>query len=371
VATISAETVRRLAAFDAGGAPVTSCYLDVDGRTHPTQLDVQRELDSAVRRARLNSHLDRQVSADIAKIGRHVKGLDRHGVRSVAVFVCGPAGWFESHALPGAVTSRVIVNRRPDVRLLEEAVERAGPFGLLLVDRQRARMFVFSLGELVEHTEVLDAIERRGADARGELVKTRVAAQLDEQAHQHLRHAARLVQEVHAAHPFDRLVLSGHPDAVHGVEACLRPDLAAQVVERLQVPINASTDQIRTAALEAADRMERRDHAAAVARLRDAIGSGHRGVCGLAATLDALSAGRVRNLLVSQGYVTEGWRCDSCGRLAAIGRRCIQCAASMELVDDVVAEAIELALLRGASVLACSGDADLDVLGRIGAVLRY
>ena len=60
------------------------------------------------------------------------------------------------------------------------------------------------------------------------------------------------------------------------------------------------------------------------------------------------------------------------GALATIGRTCPVCATpEMAAVDDVVEEAIELALAQGVKVHLCEGNADLDVLGRIGALLRY
>jgi peptide subunit release factor 1 (eRF1) len=43
----------------------------------------------------------------------------------------------------------------------------------------------------------------------------------------------------------------------------------------------------------------------------------------------------------------------------------------MARVDDVVEEAIQLAWASGARVELVSNDADLDVAGRIGAILRY
>jgi len=43
----------------------------------------------------------------------------------------------------------------------------------------------------------------------------------------------------------------------------------------------------------------------------------------------------------------------------------------MERVHDVVEDAIEAALTQGVAVTFCVSDADLDVLGRIGALLRY
>ncbi len=43
----------------------------------------------------------------------------------------------------------------------------------------------------------------------------------------------------------------------------------------------------------------------------------------------------------------------------------------MVQVDDVVEEAVEEALNQSCEVEICVGNADLDVLGRIGALLRY
>jgi uncharacterized protein GlcG (DUF336 family) len=43
----------------------------------------------------------------------------------------------------------------------------------------------------------------------------------------------------------------------------------------------------------------------------------------------------------------------------------------MERVEDVVEDAIEEAITQGVPVTICVADADLDVMGRIGALLRY
>jgi hypothetical protein len=43
----------------------------------------------------------------------------------------------------------------------------------------------------------------------------------------------------------------------------------------------------------------------------------------------------------------------------------------MDQVDDVVEEAVEEALNQSCRLAICRGDADLDVLGRIGALLRF
>ena len=54
--TITEETVRALAGFRGVDAPVTTCYLDVDGRHLPTHREVQQSFGSLVRHAGLNGH---------------------------------------------------------------------------------------------------------------------------------------------------------------------------------------------------------------------------------------------------------------------------------------------------------------------------
>jgi peptide subunit release factor 1 (eRF1) len=100
------------------------------------------------------------------------------------------------------------------------------------------------------------------------------------------------------------------------------------------------------------------------------VGTG-KGASGLPDTLAALAEHRVDTLLVSQGYGVDGWRCGSCKLLAAKGRACSSCGAEMHAVSDVVEEAVETALMQSCRVEICVDNADLDVAGRIGALLRY
>ncbi len=57
--------------------------------------------------------------------------------------------------------------------------------------------------------------------------------------------------------------------------------------------------------------------------------------------------------------------------LAAVGRRCKVCGREMEEIGDVVEEAVDHAMAQSCRVEVCVDNADLDVLGRIGALLRF
>jgi peptide subunit release factor 1 (eRF1) len=190
-------------------------------------------------------------------------------------------------------------------------------------------------------------------------------------AHQHLRRAADVAFAVFQEHHFEHLCIGAPDEIASELEQLVHPYLRERLCGRIDVQPGASNDEVRKAALAVEAEQERRKEAALVAKLRDAVGSGRRGVAGLDAVLTALSQHRVEHLLLSDGFSAPGWACGSCGLLAAVGPRCKACDGTMQELDDVVEEAVDHALAGRCKVEVCRGNADLDVLGRVGALLRF
>ena len=368
---ITEQRVRELAGFRGEVAPVTSCYLDVDGARQVRHHDVVRELDRLLRapRARLNG--DPSVAVDLRRIEEHVKGgFSRSRTRGLAMFSCSAHDFWEVIELPVPVRSQVVVNHTPSVGQLEQVIDQFERFGVLLVDRQRARMFVFELGELVESTALFDQLPR-GENDDHSYTKDQARDHATALARQHLRHAAAVAFAVFQEQSFEHLILGAPDDLAAEVEAVLHPYLRERLVARCNIAIHESDEAIRLAALEVEAQVERAKEAEAVSRLREAVASEGRGVAGVDATLLALVERRVDTLLVSSGFSQEGWRCENCRWIGRLGRTCPVCQGDMHQVEDVIEEALEDALAQSCKVEICVGNADLDVLGRIGALVRY
>ena len=325
---ISEDRIRSLASHQ-GNPVVTSCFLDVDGRRHPRHLDYETQLEYLVRQGReraatFGPEAVRAVEADLERITAWVRaGFDRSRVRGLAFFACSADGFFEVVEAPLPVRNEVVINHTAHIRQLEALLHENARLAVVLVDRQRARLFRFELGELTERTEVFDAIPRRqdqGSHPRPGDRGANVQRHSDEHAHRHLRHAAEVVFEELGATSsgtprgpggVDCLILGGPHQIVTEFEGMLHPYLRELVVARLAVMVTASPEEVRRAALEVEASVERQAGAALVARLRDGVGAGNGGVAGLEATLRALVERRVDVLLVSDGYETPGWRCRS------------------------------------------------------------
>ncbi len=371
MAAITEEAIRELAAFDGEGVPITSCYLDVDGRRLRRHQDVEHEMEAVLRGARRRADGSASVHDDLRRIESFVRGgLDRSRTRGLAIFACSARDLWAVVPLPVPVRSRVVVNHMAAVGPLEAVVQEYDRFGVLLVDKQRARMFVFELGELVDRSELFDELPR-DYDVRGEKERGDVAPHLAALAQQHLRRAAAVAFHVYQEHGFEHLCIGAPDELARELEGHLHPYLRERLCGRIAAAAGAPVEEVRRAALEVEAAQERTKEAALVDRLRGAVGSGRRGAAGLADVLAALGARRVELLIVSAGYSEGGWRCDACQVLAVVGRRCRSCGGTMEEVDDVVEEAVDEAMAQRCRVEVCEGNADLDVLGRVGALLRF
>jgi peptide subunit release factor 1 (eRF1) len=371
VTLITEAAIRELAGIRGETAPITSCYLDVDGRRLVRHQDLEQELDVILRGARLQANGHQSVHDDLRRIEALVRGgIDRSTTRGLAIFACAAADLWEVIQLPMPVRSQVVINHAPAVGQLESVVQEHEPIGVLLADRQRARLYVFEVGALVDRSELIDELPR-DYDARGERERGTPDAHTSELAHQHLRRAARAAFELWQARGFHHLAI-GAPDAIASeLEHDLHPYLRERLCGRIRVGVGATHAEVLRAAEAVEADVERQRESVVVARLREAVHAGRRGVAGLEATIDALNARRVDRLLVSKGYAEEGWRCPDSGALALKGPINPANGARMERVGDVVEDVIEEALTQGVPVRICVSNADLDVLGRIGALLRY
>jgi peptide chain release factor subunit 1 len=371
VVAITEDDIRSLACFKGADAPVTTVYLDVDGARHLRPDDVVRSAERLTHDTFLRYADQPSVRADLERVEALVRGgFDRSRTRGVAVFSCTKHDFWKVVELPVRVRDQVVVNHSPAVRQLEAIVDEYERFGVLVADRQLARVLVYELGELVDSATVHDELPR-GEDVDHSHRREKLASHVDDVVHHHLRRAADETFRIFQEQGFDRLILGATDEVAGELEDLLHPYLRERIEARRHIPIHATHDELRSVALAVEAEIERRKESELVDRLRDAVGGRRRGVAGLDDTLRALVEKRVDVLLVSAGFVHPGWRCGGCAYIGRVGRTCPVCQAEMTYVDDVVEEAIEEALAQSCEVEVCVGNADLDVLGCLGALLRY
>jgi peptide chain release factor subunit 1 len=373
------ERIRTLAGWDTHGLPVTTLYLDVDGRRRPRRGDFVRRADDLLGEACDEARAfgrapHRSVCDDVRRMRGFVRdGFDRRGVvRGLVLFSCSGAGLWEAFALSQPVRDRVSAGERPDLVPLEAILEMAETFCTALVDRERARIFLSSLGRIEEVTRFLDDVP--GKHDQGGWAQARLQRHIEEHVQRHLKHVAEALLRIQQRRPFDHLVLAGPDEAVSELEREVHDYTRRRILGRVPLPMAASPEDVLTKAGELEADLERRREREAVERLLSESSSDTgRAVVGMEETLSALEANRAEVLVLSVELRARGVRCGRCGHLAvgSDDRPCESCGGSVSVVPDLVEEAVELALRERCRVETVAGNGSLAQVGGVGALLRF
>lgn len=377
-ATSDRERLRALADWDTDGLPVTTVYLDVDGRRRPRRRDFARRAHDLAGLAAdesrpLGRDAHRSVCGDARRIRSFVDGFDRRGsVRGLALFSCSSAGLWQDVELARPVRDGHRVGTRPHLLPLEALLELAETFCAVLVDRERARIFLSSLGEIEEVTRLLDDVP--GRHDQGGWAQARLQRHIEDHVQRHLKHVADMLLRVQRRRPFDHLVLAGPEEAVGELERELHDYSRRKVLGRLSLPMAASAEQVRDRLLDLEVELEARREREAVERLVSEAASGTgRVVIGMEDTLSALEANRAEVLVVAEGLRAAGVRCERCGHRASADpdRPCRACGGPVAEVPDLVEEAVEAALRQRSRVETVSDGDRLREVGGVGVLLRF
>ena len=137
---ISEGDLRELLNYQANHA-VLSVYLNTDpaeGSPETYKLHLRSMLK------------DFELQDDVFAVTRYFDHEHDWSGRSAAVFSCAQEDFFRAYSIAVPVRSRSRADLRPYVKPLADIFDSYGGYGVVLVDKQGARLFYFNLGELQE-----------------------------------------------------------------------------------------------------------------------------------------------------------------------------------------------------------------------------
>ena len=298
--------------------------------------------------------------------------------RSVAVFSCAPQGFFRAYSLAIPVSSRVRIGNQPHVKPLANLLDYYGGYGVVLIDKQGARLFSFHLGELREQEgivgETIRHTKRGGASAmpgrRGG-----VAGQTnyqEETAERNMREAANFAAHFLSENNARRVLIGGTDENVALFRNLLPKSWQTLVVGTFPMSMTASADEVLARALEIGAQVELRQETELLQKLVTAAAKGRGGVLGLEETLHALREGRVQTLVIRDGFRAPGYRCQGCGYLTASALpACPYCGGTFVQIADAVEMAVHAVMQAGGEVDMVQREPQVKGFEDIGALLRY
>lgn len=350
---VTAAAIRTLVDRSNDGLPVTSVYLNTDGSEFPRAVDYEARLDALLRDVRkiAEGRPERErdaVLADADAISRWVRSdFTRGDIRGIGVFSSG-GEILDTVQTAIRVRSTARVNDRPYVVPLEVLVGRAYHIGLVLIERDQARIFRYRLGRFEQYTGLVSDVHRQ--HSQGGWSQARFERSVDEEVHQHMKEAAEILLRAHEADPLDAIVVAGPRVGALEFIDLLHPYLKDLVHgDPISVDVNAGSDELRGRMEEVEQQLVSSRRSELLQRLAAARGSAEKGVWGLRAVVDAVNRKAVEILFVVEGHGDPGFRSLS-GALALHRADAEAFGAPVEPVDDLLDEVIEETVRGGGHV---------------------
>lgn len=370
----SKQELKELATFSREEPPVLSVYLDVDQtRLTPDQYRLTLK-------GMLKSVADRAASEDIQAVENYIEfEYDWHGKKGLALFSAGD--FWRAYSLAFPVGDRVHVGRQPYIKPLADYADAYDRYGVVLVDREGARLFIFQQGALQEATGTLgeeitphvkDATGRGGRSSAGpgQGKSPGLASKLDQIAARNLRDVVELTQEFYRAGQCERIILGGTADNRARFLSMLPKPLQSKVIGDAAIDMYASEDKVleRTMGLiqESVGRRK-------VDLVQDLITAARKGAAslGVVDTLLAMQEQRVQTLVIAEDFHVPGYVCTHCNSLTTTtGTTCPVCGSPLKPLEDIVEQLVHRAIAADIEVVFVD-NSTLPEEGGIGAVWRF
>lgn len=363
---LSENDLRELLSFNTTD-PVLSVYLNTDPSVGNADTHT-RQLKSMIKEINLTQ--------DVQAMEKFFVQEYNWAGRGVAVFSCAPQNYFRAYPLAVPVRNLVHIGDRPSVKPLATLLDNYGGYGVVLVDKQGARLFSFHMGELREQEGVLGEMVKRakhggGASQPGRrgsgLQSHAVDAVIDRNMKDSAEFAVRFFEDNHVR----RVLVGGTDENVKLFSSLLPKAWQSLVMGTFPMSMTASHPEVRSRAMELGMQAEAEREKRLVERLITASAKKSGAVVGLEDTLEMVNQGRVQTLVVSEGFRKNAFRCKSTGWLTTKPEEACSGENDVEKVYDVVDLVVNQVMRSGGDVDVIMNTEELDKTGSIGAILRY
>ena len=306
----------------------------------------------------------------LSLVEESVASLPWKGERSRVIFACGPLSFLHVYRLGLEIEPLVVLDSSPFLLPLARLRDDYEDYGLLLLDSQEARLFTIRSRLLEE--KIQSSIDLMNKHKKGGWSQMRYSRLRKGAIKSFLGEVVEDLARLEGLQNMRGLVIAGPGEAKIELMEMLSPQIKERVMGLLDVSMGVKPADL----VEMGDRLaldkERSLSRERAAELRSAVLRGQLYATGADKVRDALQQGRVKSLLLLDGFLIPGWICESCQYFqeGSQPERCPRCNGRTSRVN-ILEELYELAQRTGAEVEFVEEDEFLRSLGGVGAILRY
>ena len=350
-------------------------YLSVYMKSSSAQeLDASRSFISSRFKA-----MDKSLPADdlrqpfrstMSLVEESMASLPWKGERSRVIFACGPLSFLHVYRLGLEVEPLVVLDTSPFLLPLARLRDDYEDYGLLLLNSQEARLFTIRSRLLEERGQ--SSIDLMNKHKKGGWSQMRYSRLRKGAIKSFLAEVVEDLARLEGLENMRGLVIAGPGEAKIELMEMLSPQIKERVMGLLDVSMGVKPADLVEMGDRVALEKERSSGRERAEELRSAVLKGQLYASGADPVRDALLQGRVKSLLLLDGFVIPGWICESCQHFHEGSQpdSCPRCNGRTSRVN-ILEELYELAQRTGAEVEFVEEDEFLRSLGGVGAILRY
>jgi peptide chain release factor subunit 1 len=374
------DEIRELAAFQADetkGACALSFYFQPDppqDRSHRREAIVAKDVVKQALKSSAATGKNGSLHADLDRVLDLATNLRGHA-RGRAVFACSAQNFWKEYELPPhLVSTQIYLQPRFQLKPLAALLGAQPALSVAMVDRQRARFFDLRLDDLRERGAIVHMLSRNASSQgyngyEGGHAERRVS----EEALQHFKAVSERLRTDSEKGIWERLIVGCQDANWSEFESHLHPYVKQRLIGRFSADVaSVSNEEIRDRAAAVLSQWIAKRASTKVSEALDFAKSNGRGVTGLRRVLQALEAGEVQTIFLTENYSARAVECPHCGHLDVhLVPSCVACGKPTRELTDVCDAILPIAIRRDIELFYLKEHTDLDRAGNIAALLRF
>ena len=369
------DVLDRVIEFDSGGLPVVSLYLNAQANRHGRdEYDrfVRRELSRREEELEPNTPAGKSFRRDAERIQKYLAEEVRPSANGIVIFACaGKDEFFLPVQVDAPINNhQLFVFDKPHLYPLARLIDESRNYAVLVADTNRARIFVFGRGRMIDNDEVQsDSLSHTQVGGWSQLRYQRHVENL------YLHHAKDTIEALDRVVREDKIehvIIAGDEVIIPLLLEQMPPELAKKVDDTMRLDIRTPDHEIMERTLETFRVREAAVDKTKIDQLKAAVNGARLGVSGTADTLAALLNGQVDELFLAAAMDEIHHEPDEVNAiLKAYAPGTENETPDSERRRIIIDELIRRAKETGARIRFIADTSLLTAMGGVGATLRY
>ncbi|HDN59893.1 MAG TPA: hypothetical protein ENF20_08035 [Candidatus Marinimicrobia bacterium] len=357
--------------------PITTAYISVDIR-QPSRQNYITELKKLIQYKKRKSYfrelsqIEREsVLEDFDKILKYAKeDFNINGKLTSVCFSSSAEGIWETVNFNIPFRTDIEVQPYPYIRLLAGIYSGHRNYAVLLIDRNKARIFESRLGENIEHFHIrensYEKIKYGGYYGRDE---RSVERNIRNMVIQHYKRVADEIFNLNRKRDFSWIIIGGRREIMNEFRRYLHEFVIGKILGEMEVDpdahINDVLDRVKETENVARKKFEEELVRSMKGKLHDNLA-----VEGLHGVITASRKRAVKTLIFTESFVQKGVFCKKCDYLSIECQdNCPVCGVKLYKTNDIVELLLHRVLRNGGDVEVL--DSDTRDFPGIGAILHF